>query len=151
MRRTENPPRSPSLSHDFRVLYAASAERMVAAELLFVGRHWALSMYVSGLAVETLLQAYALKDGAVHDAGHDLKRWLTKCPDAIISGITVRTRDQWSVLSTLWSNELRYLSNDGLLGRIRAKEWDRGVRGDREAVLKAISKRCLDSARAIHQ
>lgn len=137
-------------SHDPRVLYAASIERIEESELLFRDGRWVLSMYVAGLAVEALLQAFAIRGGEAHDARHGLQQWLNKSPAVLVDAIRGDAKTEWSELNTMWNNDLRYLSEAGLLGRLRDRKHDRGIKGGRESVLKICSRRCVDDARAVH-
>jgi len=78
---------SAAISLQPPVLYEASIERLDEADLLYRERRWALAMYASGLAVESLLQAFALGRGAEFDARHDLPGWLTKGPGELSDAI----------------------------------------------------------------
>jgi len=64
------------LSRKPQVLYRASIERITSAHRTFETKDYPLSMYLSGLAVECVLQAVALHHGAIHDARHSLLSWL---------------------------------------------------------------------------
>ncbi len=149
-RRTSKRTQRGEGSHDPRVLYAASIERIEESELLICEGRWSLSMYVAGLAVESPLQAFATRMGEPHDARHSLDKWLNKCPAALVDAIRGRASTQWSELNTMWSNDLRYLSESGLLGRIRDRKHDRGIKGGRDSVLRVCARRCADDARAVH-
>lgn len=147
--RQANRGRAP-LSRSTKVLHEASIERMEEAELLFdAGRHL-LCMYTAGLAVECLLQAFASLSGAAHDARHDLRLWLDKCPAPVVDELRAKTLLEWSRLGTHWSNDLRYLSEPALRGWLRRRELDRGIRGGAASVTRTCARRCLDSARIIH-
>lgn len=82
-----------SLSQKSPVLHVASLERIQEAQILMDSNAWGLSMYVSGLAVESLMQAIAIRSGASHDAHHDLRAWLKKCPQSVtdVVGKQVKT------------------------------------------------------------
>ena len=148
-------PRGPgaALTHRPEVLYQASFERIAEAQVLLDARAWALSMYVSGLAIEALLQAFAARGGAQRDAHHDLRTWLRRGPDELLRVITLTAAGEWSLLDVAWSNSLRYLSQDGLLGYLGSRRLNVGIKtgkGGREAVLKVNAKRLLDAARTVH-
>ena len=109
------------LSHRPNVLYLASIERMNAAQRM-IGespRDYVLAAYLSGLAVETILQAVALRSGAAHDARHSLPAWLAKCSPGLHR--TLRSLPEWTLLVALWDNKIRYLSRAGLIGYYRQK------------------------------
>lgn len=147
---TSTRPAAVRLSLDPRVLRAASIERLGEAELVHSHGRWACSAYLSGLAVESLLQSFAGQVGAAHDARHDLRSWLAKSPGGVLAAITARAGPEWSLLTAMWSNDLRYLSEDGLLGWIRRKRLHGRIRGGRESILRTCSRRCLESARLVH-
>lgn len=157
-RRLPHGARSPSgpstaLTYQPQVLYQASFERIHEAQVLLDARAWGLSMYVSELAVEALLQAFATRRGARRDAHHDLRAWLRRCPDEVLQLITLRASGEWSLLDVAWSNSLRYLSQDGLLGYLGSRKLNVGIKtgkGGREVVLKVNAQRLLDAARAVH-
>lgn len=135
------------------VLYAASFERLAGAEVLLEARAWGLSMYVSGLAVETLLQAFACRAGAGRDAHHDLRAWLKRCPANVFDLISLRASAEWSLLNAAWSNSLRYLSRGGVLGYLGSRRLNVGIKtgkGGRDVVLKVNAHRLLDAARTVH-
>lgn len=138
------------LSHRAEVLYAASAERMIAAELLLRERDWVFAMYAAGLAVESLLQAFSLRTGSEHDARHDLEAWLDKCPQRIVRGIRERAAAQWSEVRLSWSNELRYVSHASLAGRLKRAGRHVGVKGGPDSICKVAARSCVESARQIH-
>lgn len=142
-----------ALSRDPGILYAAALERIREAESPLGSQSWALGVYVSGLAVETLLQAFALRIGAPHDVGHDLGRWLQKCPAALIDAASDTARGEWSRLTTVWRNDMRYWSADALLGHIRGLGGHRRIKtghDPRTSILKANAHQILDAARTIH-
>lgn len=142
------PPRA-SLSHQPGVLYEASLERMREANLLLDMNCHVLSSYVAGLAVETLLQAHAIRAGSSHDARHDLRLWLAKCPYDLIDTVK-QSAQEWSLVCSVWSNEMRYYSKNGLLGILRSKKEHRGDRGGPESILKNGARRCVEAARVVH-
>lgn len=135
------------------VLYAASLERIEEARVLFEAEAWGLSMYVSGLAVEALLQAFAARDGARHDAYHDLRAWLRKCPERVIDVINRSANAEWSRLNTAWTNSLRYLSRSGVLAHLRSHNLTVGValgKAGPERAVEINAERLLVAARVVH-
>jgi hypothetical protein len=107
-------------------------------------------MYTAGLAVECILQALALRWGAKYDARHDLIKWLQKCPSGLQLALRTHAAEQWSTVNTAWTNRLRYLSEDGLLGYLRKKEFNRGIRGGRDSVLKLNARKLCYAAHVVH-
>lgn len=132
------------------VLYPASVERITEADNV-LERHPALSMYLSGLAVECVLQAIAIRGGAAHDAKHDLIKWLKKCPEKLKVAINARVAVEWSTINTTWNNRLRYLSESGVLGYLRRKGLSKKIKGGPESIIKENAKRLLASAQAVHK
>lgn len=141
-----------SLAHKPMVLYRASVERIQEAGYCLKGRHWIAAMYLAGLAVECILQAIALHHGSPHDARHDLTKWLSKCPLSLQD--TLKSKEiagDWNRVATVWYNELRYLSEDGLFGHLRNIGRAKKIKGGREAILKENAKRLVESASAVHK
>jgi hypothetical protein len=140
------------LSRKPEVLFRASIERMSAARRAFDDSDdYPLASYLSGLAVECILQAVAFKIGAAHDAKHALPKWLAKCPQNLQNSIKSHVRDEWSLLVALWDNGIRYLSRDGFLGYLRDKGSAAGIRGGPESVLRKNTKALLNAADAVHK
>lgn len=141
------------VSQNPEVLYAASLERIGEAQTLYEEEAWVLSMYVSGLAIECLLQAFAFRDGATHDARHDLRAWLRKCPGAVIDVISKNAGDEWSRLNSVWSNEIRFYSASGLLRYLRNRKLNRGIKTGSEGpagIVKVNASRLIGDARKVH-
>jgi hypothetical protein len=139
------------LSHKPVVLYHASLQRNAEAFRAFESKEHVLSMYVAGLGVECVLQALALRGGSPHDARHSLANWLARCPATLQDIINRDSSTQWNQLLALWSNGLRYLSDEGLLGYLREKGATRGIRGGPLSILRVNAKRLLDAADDIHK
>jgi hypothetical protein len=128
------------LSHRPSTLYGASTEHLrIASELLESGRrgNYAMSIYIAGLGVECILQAIALHHGSRHDARHDLRAWLAKCPGTLISGL--RGTPAWDEVVASWSNEIRYFSFEALAGYLRRKNRFTGRKGGVESLVRAAA------------
>ena len=135
------------------VLYQASFEHIDALDDLRHDRHWTLTIYTAGLAVECVLQAIALRAGASDDAKHDLRKWLAKCPTNLQTIIAKDVPNEWSFLTIVWFNAIRYLSHDGLLGHLRKLELNKGIKQGKDgtvAILKVNAGRVVTAARAVH-
>lgn len=144
---------SKQLSRRPNVLFDASLERREEAAELLSHQRWTLAMYVSGASVEALLQAHALRNGGAADARHDLGQWLNKCPSVLVDAVKDTAATEWSTLLGLWSNELRYLSLDALIGRLREIGADRGIKLGKEghrSLAKVMASRCVRAAAAVH-
>lgn len=133
------------------VLYEASIERIEEAHLLALQGRAALAMYAAGLAVECLLQAFALRRRQRFDARHDLTGWLAKGPAELIDAVRGRAAGEWSVLIAIWSNRLRYMSDAGLLGYLRDKQLHRHVRGGPKSLLTTRTRECVNAATTVHR
>ena len=140
-----------ALSHKPQVLYRASVERIAGARRAFADKDYPLSMYLSGLAVECILQAVALRHGAAHDARHSLLNWLVKCPAKLQDAIKGKNVDDWNKVVSSWDNGIRYLSRDGLIGYLRERGFAIGIAGGAESVLRKNARTLLDSATAVHR
>jgi len=139
------------LFHSPVVLYHASTERREAAWAAYRRGDWVLAMYLAGLAVEAILQAVALNDDPTHDAKHDLPKWLARCRTSLQEALKDKgARECWNHVCRVWRNELRYLSRDGLLGYLRARELNRGISGGADAIMKVNAVRLIESAVVIH-
>jgi hypothetical protein len=137
------------LSHQPVVLFHASLERLSESRRAFESHDYALAMYLSGVAVECILQAIALRSGSPHDARHDLPKWLGKCPASLQDSI--KGEVAWSRLVGLWDNGLRYLSVQGLLGYLRQRQATRKISGGPNSIIRENARRLVNSADIIHQ
>jgi hypothetical protein len=138
------------LSHRPNVLYLASIERMAAARRMIDDKphDYVLASYLAGLAVESILQAFALLGGAEHDARHSLSKWLSKCPASLHQAL--KGSADWNLLVARWDNGIRYLSFDGLLGYFRDKGYVRGKKGGVESIVRHVTKDLVDAAEVVH-
>ncbi|HYO07750.1 MAG TPA: hypothetical protein VER17_02155 [Tepidisphaeraceae bacterium] len=139
-----------NLSHNPAVLYHASLERITAARRALDDSAFVEAMYWSGVSVECILQAVALRGTKSHDAAHDLPKWLAKCPSSLQDVIKTSTITEWSKVVIMWDNHLRYLSFDGLLGYLRAKRLTHGVSGDAKSVVRWNARQLVDAAAVVH-
>jgi HEPN domain-containing protein len=142
--------------------FDASLERMTQARELY-GRDncYALTMYVSGVAVESMLRAFMLKKKTEFDSRHDLKLLLDESgilglDPAILEGkglsaaevAEYKRRLETAVdnAAPLWHNNYRYASEARLLSHLKRKKLYRKVKGD---VLKANALKLLIAARNV--
>lgn len=138
--------------HDPHVLYRASIERMRGARRAREEEDFVLAMYLAGLAVECILQAVCHLDDPSHDARHHLPKWLNKCRTSLQDAINAPgVRGHWTTVVNVWRNQLRYLSEDALLGFLRRIKRDRLVSGGGEAIMKVNADRLLESADVVHR
>jgi HEPN domain-containing protein len=106
--------------------YQASIERIrQAQELYFTPNSFALSMYVAGVAVESMLRAYLLRKKTEFESRHDVMQLLTESgildvdPDILRGkGLSEEQIENHSrslesavkIVSVLWHNNYRYAS-----------------------------------------
>ena len=133
-------------------LYLASQERIESARHLWHRRDFVGAMYFGGLAVECILQALAIADGAAHVAHHDLSAWLRICParlsDAIQRG---PASADWSRVIGDWRSDLRFLDHDALLSHLRRIPRWRKLRGDNHARIRQYVRESLNCAEAVQR
>ena len=139
------------LSYRPNVLYLASIERIVTARRLVDDepRDYVVAAYLVGLAVETILQAMALRHGAAADAKHDLSKWLSKCPESLIQDL--KGSYEWSYATAVWNNGLRYLSFKALVGHLREKKVVQGRKGGVESIVRGAVKSLVSCAGVVHE
>lgn len=140
-----------NLSSRPEVLYKASIERIHEADLALKHQRWALALYLAGLAVECILQAHALRKEPLHDARHDMQKWLKKCPEGFARSLSTSASSEWSRVVQIWSNNLRYMSESGVLGYLRRRVAGRGLKGGGQQLLKRCTGDFVDSAREVHK
>ena len=121
----------------------AASARVHSAMVLYHSNRYAESMYLSGLAVECLLRACALRRSPTFDARHDLPRLLKEagpdCFGAQFRRVTSAVAEVWS----RWKNNHRYVSPLGLRRELVRDGLHRGIRGD---ILKENARLSLTHA-----
>ena len=139
------------LSHKPVVLFGAAVERLDEAVRAIKAPNAddVLAMYLAGLAVECIVQAFALHSGASPDARHDLARWLARCPTRLQSSLKGNAGREWTTVLALWDNGLRYLSRGGLLGYLRRKGLARGVSGGPSAIIRTNAKLLVHASETV--
>ena len=135
--------------------FKAGVERIAQAKTLYDEKSsYALSMYVSGLAVECLLRAIAISrdptilkspDSVQMFKGHELKLWFKKSglldfneAELTRKGLeAARSRVQYRELQSatsriciVWENLFRFASEDRVRTDLKKKKLDRGIQGD---------------------
>jgi HEPN domain-containing protein len=110
----------------------AANERLAEANLLYEKAHYALALYVAGVAVESLLRAYAFRLESRFDAAHNLKL-LLDVSNLQSLATPAESQQVFTAIDELyrrWRNDLRYTSNGRLRRRLKKDKLDRGIRGD---------------------
>jgi len=112
--------------------FAAANERLDEAKLLFEKAHYALALYVAGVAVESLLRAYTFRLEPKLEAAHNLEL-LLETSNLRFLVTAVESQQLFAAIADLyrrWRNDLRYTSNNRLRRRLKKQKLDRGIRGD---------------------
>jgi len=128
--------------------FAAAKERLDEANLLYEKAHYALALYVAGVAVESLLRAYTFRLEPKLEAAHNLELLLEA--SNLVSFMTkIEGKQIGAEISNLydrWKNDLRYTSNHRLRRRLKKLKLDRGIRGD---FLKENCRIAIEAAKII--
>ena len=142
-------------------LHQAAIERIEQAQLLYTARKYALSMSISGVAVECLFRAMILERARELDTGHDIKLLYDRSrmkerllqaqedrgtPDRLLTQYSRQLESAVVEICLLWANSYRYASEDRLRRDLRKRRLWAGVRGD---ILKANCLRLLTAAELI--
>jgi hypothetical protein len=106
----------------------AARERMTQASLLRRSEHYALAMYVAGVAAESMLRAYHLSDEEF-DEKHDISQLYKRCDFGKLGDeATKRLRGPVETVHLLWQNRFRFFCEDRLRAHIKALgQHQRGV------------------------
>lgn len=128
----------------------ACKERIEDARILHREGRYVFALYASGVAVETLLRAYAALGAAARfDARHDLEGWLRRC--GFLAFLSPDERREAAaivdVLRRRWRNAYRYADRGRVLADLKARGATRRVRGDQ---LKRASRVAFDAACTLH-
>jgi hypothetical protein len=145
--------------------FQAGQERMRQARMLYdEGNSYALSMYIAGVAVESLLRTFKLLRDATFDEKHDLNRLFKASGilDVDTSALQSHGLSEAEAVSyereikaaiaevyRLWRNELRFTSEDRMLAHLKACQLDRGAKR-KGGALKANALALLKAAQLIH-
>jgi hypothetical protein len=138
------------LSHRPNLLFEASGERLAAARHAAQASDWVMAVYLGGLAIECLLQAFALRTGAAHEPHHDLAAWLARCPSGLQDDVIRKARSEWNTMVAVWRNNLRFQSSAAFLGYLRRLERFWRVRGGGQATMKHAARVLIDGAERVH-
>ena len=123
---------------------AASRERIAAARNEYEAERYADCIYLSGLAVESMLRAYRCRKNSEFDSRHDLADLLKSSG---LEGFVPKKRRQQvaALLGEVWSrwkNNYRFASNDRLATAFRDLGLFHGLSGN---PLKANALTILES------
>jgi len=112
--------------------FEAAQERLTDAQLLYEEKRYAVSLYISGLAIECLLRAFRFLKNRQFDARHDLIELLGVSELEMIVPIKYRREiaEATGIIFIRWKNGVRFASANRLRRHFKKLKLDRGIRGD---------------------
>lgn len=128
--------------------FKASQDRIKEARELHNSGNYVGSIYLSGVSIECMLRAYAVKNTGDFDSRHDLALLLRASGISEVVNVSQR-RNIGAALGNIWSrwkNNYRYASEELIRAELKKLKLDRGIKGD---WLKFNSMTVLDSALTI--
>lgn len=128
--------------------YRAAQDHAEEAQLLYDESRYVISHYVAGLAVECMLRAYAVRNGAMFDGRHDLNKWfeLARFDEVISEARSEAVSLSYNVVFAQWSSTQRYYSDGFLRAFFRNARLDRGIKGN---PVKEMSRRIVEASLAV--
>jgi len=114
------------------VYRVAASEHLPAATELYERGRYALSSYVAGLAVESILRAYQFRRDPKFDARHDLHLLYRSSKFELILPQS-QSREYAELLGGVaarWNNNHRFRSRDAYARWLKRLKLDRGIKGD---------------------
>ena len=125
--------------------YRAAQDHAEDAQLLYDEGRYVIAHYVAGLAVECMLRAYAVRNGAMFDGRHDLNKWfeLARFDEVITEPRLETVSFAYNVVFIQWNSAQRYYSDVLLRALFRNTRLDRGIRGD---AVKELTRRIVEAA-----
>ena len=128
-------------------------------ELYQTRDNYSLTLYVAGVAVESMLRAYLLKKKTDFESRHDVQLLLHESGMLDVGARDTESKGTFGggnrrlfaesgncsrIVSELWHNNYRYASEERLLAHLKRKKLYRKAKGD---VLKANALRLLNAAK----
>lgn len=141
--------------------FQVALERMGQANHLYrEGSSFALSMYVAGVAVESMLRAFKGKRDPTFDEKHDLRKLFQasgllnprhpSLPDISEENLREYQREIQAAVKVvyfLWANDYRFSSEDRLRAHLKkSASFRQGIRGD---ILKASAFRLINACETL--
>jgi len=123
----------------------ACTEHIASARELYVIGRYALSCYLSGLAVECILRAHRYQINPEFDSRHDLRVLFGSCGllAKLKADEQIRCAGLMSKIALLWRNDHRFLSTGGLYRFLKDMRFDRRMKGD---IVKEAARQLLTHA-----
>lgn len=125
--------------------FAAAQDHARALPAIYATGHYALTIYVSGVAAECMFRAFRAVKGLPFRSDHALKSLSDEAdfPSLVPTGSRPRFDTALGELIVVWRNSHRFRSNDAMRRFLKRLKLDRGVRGD---FLKENARRVSSSA-----
>ncbi|MBI4955736.1 MAG: hypothetical protein HY908_27200 [Myxococcales bacterium] len=125
-----------------------AAERIGAAGVMYQAELFADALYLSGVAVECVLRAFAREEADTFDGRHDLQRLMKAA--TLERFVGEKQREAMSAalgeVWARWKNTYRYAPQARLRRELKRLDLDRGIRGD---ALKENARVALENALTI--
>lgn len=123
----------------------AARDHAAALAGLYSSGHYALTLYVSGLAAECLFRAFRAKKGLPFRSDHPLEALAREAgfPDLIPTGQRERFSAALTDIIIRWRNNHRFRSDVAARRFLKELKLDRGIKGD---FLKENARRLFDQA-----
>jgi HEPN domain-containing protein len=127
------------------IYFAAAQERLADARELYRTRHYGLTHYISGVAVECVLRAYRFRRNPEFESRHDLYNLYHGSVLKAVLNIdeTYKTYAALLAVHSRWANDFRYRSDAALRRHLKRIGADRGIKGD---FLKENARRIVEAA-----
>jgi HEPN domain-containing protein len=112
--------------------WEAAQDRLTDARRLYAERRYSFSLYAAGLAVESLLRAYRVRQSSEFDERHDLLLLLngSGIEEVVASAEYVEISAAVSLIFRCWKNDIRFASEDRMKRHLKKLRLDRGIRGN---------------------
>ncbi len=110
----------------------AAQDHSATLSSLYIGGHYAMTIYASGLAAECLFRAFRAKRGMPFRRDHPLESLAREAgfPDLVPSGEQARFGAALADLIVRWRNNHRFRSNAAIKRFLKDLKLDRGIKGD---------------------
>lgn len=140
-------PQAPRPGTEFtaKVYKEAAEERAQALQGLYESGEYALALYVTGVAVESMFRAYRFRFDPEFSSRHDLFELAkdSKFGDKVPAGAYEKFMADLGAVATRWSNNHRFRSKAAILKYLKRAGFDRRIKGD---VLKENARRAVNAA-----
>jgi HEPN domain-containing protein len=110
----------------------AAQDRLTDAYRLYSDGRYSFSLYAAGLAVESMLRAYRVRQNPEFDERHDLPLLLTGSNLEKFVTATELAEIFAAIIDVFnrWKNDFRFTSEDRMKRHLKKLRLDRGIRGN---------------------